>query len=60
MWSVLASFAPVVGIIVAVNIFSGPIGFAAMLSVFVIGAVAATLPFFWLFARYVPLVAKDA
>ena len=57
---VLASFAGVLGGIVALTAISGSFTLGVPLAVYVIGGVAATVPFMWLYAQFVPLVARDA
>ncbi len=56
---VLASFSPVIGIVAAISIYSGPMTFKVAIAGLVASAVIASLPFAWLYARFVPLVARD-
>ena len=56
---VLTSFSPVIGVVAAISIYSGPMRFEVAIAGLVVSAVVASLPFAWLYARFVPLVARD-
>jgi hypothetical protein len=56
----LSSFVATLGGFIAMTLISNPGNLGLLLALFIAGAVGSATPFLWVYANFVPLVARDA